>query len=136
MSFSKELDAFALKAKANLAVVVQGTAAEVGKRLVERTPVDEGTARGNWTAAINAPDMSETGRTDASGGETVAAIAEAVKAGQAGDAVYITNSSSYIAQLEDGSSTQAPNGMVNVTASEGAAIVEAVARRVAEGGAS
>lgn len=136
MSFSKELDAFLLRAKANMDAVVQGTAAEVGKRLVERTPVDEGTARGNWTAGINGPDISETGRTDPGGGETVSAIAEAAKAAQAGDSIYITNTSSYIRSLEDGSSTQAPNGMVAVTASEGPAIVEAVARRVAEGGAS
>lgn len=134
MSFTKDLDAFLAKAQANMDAVLQGTAAEVGKRLVERTPVESGAARGNWTVGINAPNVVETGRTDPGGSETVAAIAEAAKAARDGDSVYITNTSSYIAQLEDGSSTQAPNGMVSVTASEGAAIVEAVARRVAGGG--
>ena len=100
-------------------------------KLVRKTPVDTGRARLNWNVGIGAPDDSV--REDTAPGKT-APVAE----GQMGEAglevfkrglvamsdlgpfqvVYVSNNVIYIEFLEQGRSTQAPNGMLSLTMTE------------------
>lgn len=126
--FSLDITNWITKARGNVDEAVQHVVAEVGARLVERTPVDEGTARANWKAELGSYSTSTTKDKDPSGTSTPAEIAAVAEGVKAGDVVFVTNSLPYIGQLEHGSSKQAPRGMVSVTARE----FQAIAREAAE----
>lgn len=132
-AFSDAIAKFSQKAKANADAVLRETAKGVGERLVARTPVEEGEARGGWKSSINGFSAAPTGRDDKGGAATVEAIAAVIEHAKAGDSVFITNSLPHIMALEHGHSKQAPAGMVAVTAAEGSRIVADAVRRVVEG---
>lgn len=77
-------------------------AVEVFQRIIERTPVDYGFARGNWQVAIGAPILSTIDRTDPSGAATKAAGNAVIASVVPYCALYISNSAPYITVLEDG----------------------------------
>ena len=109
---------------------------EALKRVVMKTPVDTGRCRGNWQTTISSPAAGVLNVVDKEGDavnvgkkthrRATTAINDAVlNAGkqvlqglQAYQAVFITNNVSYAIWLEDGSSKQAPKGMVKVTIEE------------------
>ncbi|TWB22135.1 hypothetical protein FBZ89_104385 [Nitrospirillum amazonense] len=132
MSFDADIAKWVAKAKGNIDKAVREVAVEVATRVVERTPVDTGAARGNWRADARGFTVRPTGRLDPDGADTIAHITEAVGGMKAGDLIYITNSSAYILDLEHGSSKQAPSGMVSVTVQEFAAIAQQAAQKVAK----
>jgi len=88
---------------------------EALRRIVLRTPVDTGRARGNWQVDINdASDLILLQKFDKAGTQTIldglSQIANLknnpfVK-------VFITNNLPYIVRLEDGHSKQAPPGTI------------------------
>ena len=83
-------------------------------RVVEKTPVDTGRARANWQVGIdNAPEGEVPIGTDPRGNGLAALTAL-----RPNRVVYISNNVEYIVPLEEGSSNQAPNGMVAVTLEE------------------
>lgn len=98
-----------------LAQIQQAVALEALRSVVLMTPVDMGRARANWQVAHDAPATGEVDATDKSGGATIAKGAEEAAAIRPFEQTYITNSLPYIKALEDGSSQQAPAGMVGVT---------------------
>ncbi len=71
------------------------------KRLKRRTPVLTGQARDGWESQLNTDNT-----------------------------VTFTNDVPYIGKLENGSSTQAPNGMLKVTVEEAPQIAKLAAARV------
>lgn len=78
-----------------------------------------GRFRGNWQVGLDAAPQGETGRVDKSGGKTLAAgtlVIEQFRVGM--QAVYFTNNVPYAYPLEFGHSTQAPGGMVRITAAD------------------
>lgn len=133
MSFSDQIAAFTKKAAERQDRVLQGVVKEVGERLVQRTPVDQGEARSNWQASVNSPVAIHTPDLDPTGAGAIADISRTARAAKFGDAVYVLNAAPHIKKLEDGHSKQAPTGMVAVTVAEGRQIIEEVARRVAAG---
>lgn len=105
-------------------------------RIMNRTPVDRGTARANWNVAEGAPDTSTdegATRSSVSGkkAQNRAAIAS-IKLFD-GDTAYIANGLPYIRRLEDGYSKQAPSGMVKVTIEEIRPWAQGAARRFKRG---
>ncbi len=126
MAFSADITAFIKKAQGNADAAVRAVAVEVADRVIDRTPVESGAARGNWTGGIGAPDLAKTGRLDPGGAVTRAAVAAALASAKAGDVLYVTNTLPYILNLEHGSSKQAPTGMVSTTLREAADIVRTV----------
>jgi len=88
------------------------------KRIVQRTPVDEGRARNNWFGTVGTetfetrPDLS-LGGTD-SINDAVRAVTQWTEADGWPSLTY-QNNLPYIERLEDGYSSQAPSGMVGVT---------------------
>jgi hypothetical protein len=91
---------------------------EALRRLVLKTPVDTGRARGNWQVTIADIPEGETGTTDTAGQDTIATGIQALQSLGVYQIVYITNNVPYIVYLENGTSKQAPQGMVRITIEE------------------
>jgi hypothetical protein len=111
---------------------------EAGRRIIFRTPVDTGRARMNWHTSVGSPVLTADEYDGDDGGSvagpaTTDAVKELIHYGNLadahnGDVVYIANGLPYIEKLENGSSTQNPQGMVKVTLAE----LQEVGRQVAE----
>jgi hypothetical protein len=112
---------------------VRALTLETMKRIVMRTPVDTGRARGNWNVGVGSPDRSTTEGTDRAGGGTIARGSAPIAAWQGTGSLFITNSLPYIIPLEDGHSSQAPAGMVKVTIAELQPLAREVAARIRHG---
>ena len=104
-------------------------------RIVNRTPVDKGRARGNWQVTIGSPATGTVPDTDIESGRApTGGRSSTVEKGLAAvsnvgpfDSVFIHNNVSYIEVLENGrhstgrqlrGSMQAPHGMVKVSLAE------------------
>jgi hypothetical protein len=111
------------------AIALEGLA-----RLIRRTPVDKGTARANWNCAKGAADRANDPARDRSDiGPNQAEGAKVIASFGSGDALFVTNSLEYIPELEKGSSKQAPNGMVAITAAEMQLIASRAVAQIAHG---
>jgi len=100
---------------------------EVFSRVILRSPVDTGRFRGNWQAAVGNIPSGTLELDDKSGTATVSKAAAATMGVKAGDIIYLANNLPYAMPLEEGhSQSQAPNGMVALTAQEFKSIVDAV----------
>jgi hypothetical protein len=129
MSFTDDINKFAQKCGSNADLVVRKTVLDIGKSLVEKTPVGDplywkskppkgysgGHARANWTYSVGARVIQEIDGIDKSGSITNGRIMASVPQKAAGLVHYIQNSVPYIQELEDGHSRQAPYGMVGLT---------------------
>lgn len=131
MSFSADIVKFVQKCTNNMDSVTRKTVLDIGKSLVERTPVGNpelwknpdnkpdgyvgGHARANWSHSIGALVNQEFKEIDATGGASIDRIVGSVPVKAAGKVHYIQNSLPYMQALEDGHSTQAPAGIVAVT---------------------
>lgn len=91
------------------------------RKLVERTPVDTGCARGNWTVSVGEPSdaYDKTATSETRSAETVIAEGEAViEQATFGTPIHIQNNAPYILALEYGWSDQAPTGFIRLTQAE------------------
>lgn len=92
-----------------------------------------GRFRGNWQVSFDTVANGETGQIDENGNETKAAgniVLEQFRVGTR--AIYFANNVPYAYRLEFGHSTQAPGGMVRVTAEEFQAFFNAAAQELAK----
>lgn len=117
MSFSLDIAKFAEKAGNNAALVVKKVAVDMSSRIVYRTPVDTGRARGNWMVTFDTPMDGTTTATDKTGQSTVSANTSKIGTWKDGT-IWIANNLPYIGRLEYGWSDQAPSGMARVTIRE------------------
>lgn len=131
MGFALDIQKFAKKCGSNADLVVRKTVMDIGRSLVEKTPVGNpdmwqnpdnkpdgyvgGHARANWTHSVESRVIHEIDGVDPSGEKTNERIAASVPVKAAGMVHFIQNSVPYIQRLEDGHSHQAPNGMVALT---------------------
>lgn len=92
--------------------------AELTQKVVERTPVDTGEARGGWNPALNTLDFTADGALDPTGANVLLEAGNVIAQMQAGDEYSLANAVGHIGNLEYGSSQQAPSGMVGVTIAE------------------
>lgn len=109
----------------------RGVFFEVAKRIIDRTPVKTGRARGNWQASQGKPVTGTVERDDLSGAAALAQVSAVVQGHTSGEDLCLTNNLVYIRPLEEGHSKQAPSGMVALTVSEFNGIV--VSTAAAEG---
>lgn len=90
-----------------------------------------GRFRGNWQVSFDAPTTDETGRVDKTGNLTKAAGNYTLSLFKVGmKAIYFCNNVPYAYRLEMGHSTQAPGGMVRITAAEFQRFFEEAVREV------
>ena len=134
MSFALDIQKFAKKAGDNADKVVRKVVLDIGRSLVEKTPVGNpdlwqnpdnkpdgyvgGHARANWSHSIGVQVIQEFDVVDATGNASNERIASSLPINAGGKVHYIQNSVPYIEALEDGHSTQAPAGMVAITQTE------------------
>lgn len=97
--------------------VIRGTLLDMTRRVIFRTPVKTGRARGNWQATINNPATGPVTGVDTAGNSTLAEAAPITEVAP-GNVYYLTNNLPYAERLEFGWSQQAPSGMVRITLSE------------------
>ena len=132
MSFASDCDKFRRKKfKGRMTVVLRKVSLDLSRKVVQRTPVDTGRARGNWMVGINhLPIASLMGIERDPRARITGDIQKAV----AGDTVTLANSLPYIGVLEYGGfpnppkkgtgkssggySQQSPQGMVRITVEE------------------
>lgn len=132
--FNAKLKAAAVNlTQVQLVLFQKKIALDLLKGVTEKTPVDTGRARGGWQLTINqipsgelefsavnktsgkrtkAPSLSEAGQDQFN-----ANVQELAKL-KPFSVVYISNNVSYITYLENGTSSQAPSGMVLLTLQE------------------
>lgn len=102
-------------------LIMRRTALDALTRIVLKTPVDTGRARGNWFVQIGGAGDMVTETTDKAGGPTIAlgdAVIGSYRQRDDLPVISIYNNLPYINRLEHGWSKQAPNGMVSVTVAE------------------
>lgn len=101
----------------------------VGESVVTLSPVKTGRFRGNWQLTIDGLSTNSLIRYDKSGAETLKEIRDKAQSFTYGEIAYIQNNILYGPRLEDGSSQQAPNGMVAITEDRFISVVNDVMRR-------
>lgn len=90
---------------------VKEIASQIVSNLSEDTPKDTGQAAANWQVGlVNRPSEFKEGYTDIPGALATAQATIATRV--SGQAVYITNNTPYIGELNRGSSKQAPTGFI------------------------
>lgn len=113
----------------------QGIFLETHRRIVLRTPVDTGRARGNWMVSEGEPvTESDPSRFDKTGGAGMAEAKGLAKDLKFGDVAFIVNNLPYIEALENGHSKQAPAGMVAVTVTEMQPVCEQMVQQLERNG--
>ena len=117
--FGAQLKKFEDTSLDKVTTVTRAIALEVFRRVILKTPVDTGRARGNWQCTISVPASSVADVEDKGGGKAIAQAADEVMGWEPEKVViFLTNNLPYIHRLEDGYSQQAPAGMVAVTLAE------------------
>ena len=99
--------------------VVRKITLDLHANLVETTPVDTGWARANWVPRVRTPIDEAVGSPDGGGISAAQAaansgIAQVLNYRLSQGRVFVSNAVPYIERLNDGSSTQAPAGFVQV----------------------
>lgn len=120
--FNAELEVAATKIRGDLNKFYRLVCLEVLKRIVLRTPVDTGRARGNWQLEIGRSASGVLSVEGSRGSMADLAISGGItKLAQipAFSLVHITNNVEYLYYLEyDRRSPQSPEGMVEITLTE------------------
>lgn len=121
-----DLDRFKAHSLEQLDLVSRKIALEAFRRVILRTPVKTGRARGNWQCTTGGPATGQLDVEDASGAKAVSVMQAQVQGWKAisGTSILLTNNLPYIGRLEHGSSIQAPSGMVAITIAELGGIVQ------------
>ena len=159
MSFESQLKAFTDKTERNGDKVIRGTILSLFSKVVKRTPVGNpenwvyldkssgqyvdyisargypegyigGSLRGNWQPSMNSPAQGVVSGVDKSGAATITKIAMIASTAKLGKDAYLVNNLPYAKKIEEGGSTQAPEGMVKVSVLEFDRIVKKQARAV------
>jgi hypothetical protein len=120
------------KAKGKHETFYRRLSLEILSRVVLKTPVDTGRARGNWNIGNGMPDTKTTELLDKSGANSIMVGDYTLRSMTInGQVIYITNSLPYMYRLEyEGWSQQAPAGMVRVTIAELGAVAREIAQEV------
>lgn len=123
--FEKDLTRFTTKVvPERLIEAKKKIAFDVLNSVVRKTPVDKGRARASWNVSVNRVDLKVEPKRKSKLGEAAATARatskynKAIGEVQAFDVIYLSNNLPYILALENGSSSQAPRGMVKVALAE------------------
>lgn len=129
--FQIRCDRFGELIKSRAALVVKKVTFDLLDGVILMTPVDTGRARGSWEVALGGGGVGEPGRLDKIGGAAMGAGVIKMTNYKLGDGpILIGSNLNYIKYLEEGSSDQAPYGMVAVTAARFDNIVRKVVSEV------
>ncbi len=109
MAFADDVRRFSVRAGDSSDRIVRTVTLSLFNGIIRDTPVDTGRARGNWQTTVGTP---ASGVIDRTGSGPAMAEVEANTPDGAGQVTLLSNDLPYIEDLEDGTSKQAPEGMV------------------------
>lgn len=112
--FKSQLEAFKRKTVSKLEMAVREIISLTYTQVVQGSPVDTGLFRGNWQTSIGSPIDFPIEMLDKTGAASIENMESILGALALGQTSYMTNNVPYAQGLEDGNSTQAPNGMVKL----------------------
>lgn len=95
--------------------IQQKIAFEILEGVVNMNPVLTGRSRGNWQVSLGVPASGVLDSWPAGAQDVIYRGQATIDSIQVFGPVYISNNVPYILELEKGTSTQAPQGMVQVT---------------------
>ena len=135
--FANQMKAWERKTERKMDLAVRKIALEMFRRIILKSPVDTGRFRGNWQLAIGSVPEGTLELDDKTGTATIAKGAATVMGINAGDTIYFANNLPYARRLEEGGypdgpkvengrSSQAPNGMVALTVQEFQSVVSRI----------
>ena len=117
--FNAALTASEKKIKGDFKKFHQQVIAELFRRIVLRTPVDTGRARGNWQIELGGPAQGTLEVVDKDGSGTILKEIAKLQDIPPFSLVHISNNLEYISYLEhDKRSPQHPEGMVEISLTE------------------
>jgi len=116
--FNRDLEKVRKRYPTRMSDIQKKLVLEALKRIVERTPVDTGRARGNWQVTIGTPANGKLDALDKDGQATIEKGIAVLSGLPPYQIVFLSNNLEYIEILEEGNSQQAPNGMVRLTVLE------------------
>lgn len=128
MNFEDIVNEWVEQVQVNTDEILQTITLLIGKELVYISPVDTGRFRGNWQITVGAATDHSLVRYDKQGTQTINDMARNVRTLTAGQVAYIQNTLTYGADLETGTSMQAPDGIISVTAPKFNLIVQQAIR--------
>ncbi len=99
-------------------VIHKKVAAELIRSIALKNPRDTGRSAGNWQGGVNTNEVSLVGGESRSVDQTVAELLTNLADLKAYAVVYLWNNINYIVYLEDGHSSQAPDGFVGISIAE------------------
>jgi len=127
-TFTLDIDRFLSRVDINANTVIKKLTLGIARSVIEKSPVDTGRFKGNWQLGINEKpsgtidDASEFDRSESGTARTTAPSLVRIKnklpERPAGSVLFITNNLDYAEKLENGSSQQAPSGVVEITVLE------------------
>lgn len=122
--FGRGLDRFSRKLEIDVNTLKRKLSFDIFSSIVAKTPFDEGRARSSWNINYGQPDTSVPDEVKDAMTKSQATVTAISKLSRFKDdnnpysPIFITSSLVYMPPLEDGSSDQAPNGMVALTMEE------------------
>jgi hypothetical protein len=129
MSLTLDLRRIAKARKQSIQKVYRGTMFSMGARVIEMSPVKLGRFQGNWFPGIGSENLSTDISSEGKQASTTRLLS-GIGSLTTSDDFYFMNNLPYAKKLEDGSSTQAKNGMVKVTVNDFAQILEVEIRNL------
>ena len=128
MSFARDIKKWAEQTGQDINTVRRATFLDLTGRIIKRTPVDTGRAKGNWqpssrtvlTTTINMdyPNAIKGSDGDLAGVTVMAKTRNVAAQVKNDDTLYLANNLPYIVPLEYGYSKQSPGGMLRITVQE------------------
>lgn len=113
----RTIKAFGKRVDADVDKTVRAVGLTLFAAVIKRSPVDTGRFRANWSVQSDLTPQT-TPEKDKLGGATIAKAQAELETKKAGDSIKLLNHLPYSIELENGSSKQAPAGMVKITVTE------------------
>ena len=111
--FELDVREFAKQTEINLETVVKRVSFDVYNKAKKNTPVGTGRARGSWNISEEYADLSSLPQ-----GQYPSGTSNAVGNISGKEEVHVSNNVEYIDVLDQGSSRQAPQGIVDITVAQ------------------
>lgn len=118
MNFSSQISKWKDKEIKNLTRTFRGSAMEIFRGVILRTPVLTGRLIGNWRISVNSVDKSTSEELDPTGANAFGRTVRDTKKAKLGDSIYMTNNLDYAYLIENGkggTNGRKPVGMVSRT---------------------
>ena len=122
--FARRIRRRASQVEIGASQAIRATALVISQTVIGATPVDTGHARANWQVGIDAPITEEIDEEDQSGAATITKNAGTIRAATPQKSIILSNNLPYINLLNDGTSSQAPPGFVQIAVLEAIAAVK------------